>query len=122
MCIRDRFGLGQGGVSILACISGLAAVAILIWLTLGGASRDRWLSCTLGLILGGILGNLYDRLGLWGERGVRDFILFRYEQYTWPNFNVADMLLICGAALMMWHAFRAEQLAKEKEKVQELAA
>jgi len=106
------FGFGQGGVFVLAIISALAAVALLIWLTVGGASRDRWLSLTLGLILGGILGNLYDRLGIWGERGVRDFILFRYKSHTWPNFNVADMLLICGAALMMWHAFRAEQQAK----------
>jgi signal peptidase II len=64
--------------------------------------------------MAGIFGNLYDRLGLWDasglapeyEHGVRDWILFRYQQYTWPNFNIADCLLVCGAGLLMWHAWR----------------
>ena len=116
------FGFGTGAVAIFAAISALATVGIFLWLTIGGASRDRWLSVTLGLILGGVLGNLYDRMGLWGQQGVRDFILFRYKSLTWPNFNVADMLLICGAAMMMWHAFRMEAIAREEAKVAEESA
>ena len=115
------FGIGKGGVAIFAAISGLATLGIFIWLTVGGASHDRWLSVTLGLILGGVLGNLYDRMGLWGHQGVRDFILFRYKSFTWPNFNIADMLLICGAAMMMWHAFRMEAVAKGEAKAAEAA-
>ena len=110
------FGFGTGAVAIFAVISALATVGIFIWRTIGGASRDRWLSVTLGLILGGVLGNLYDRMGLWGQQGVRDFILFRYKSFTWPNFNIADMLLICGAAMMMWHAFRMEAEEKAAEE------
>jgi len=116
------FGIGKGGVAIFAVISGLATLGIFLWLTIGGASRDRWLSVTLGLILGGVLGNLYDRMGLWGEQGVRDFILFRYKSFTWPNFNIADMLLICGAAMMMWHAFRMEAIARQEEAAAEESA
>jgi len=108
------FGMFHGNTLPLAIISCFAVGGVLWWLTLGGASRDRLLAVILGLILGGILGNLYDRLGLWGVHGVRDWILFRYEQYVWPNFNVADMLLICGAVLMMWHAYRSE-LAERQE-------
>ena len=116
------FGIGKGGVAIFAAISGLATLGIFIWLTIGGASRDRWLSVTLGLILGGVLGNLYDRMGLWGHQGVRDFILFRYKSFTWPNFNIADMLLICGAAMMMWHAFRMDAADRQEKKAAELLA
>jgi signal peptidase II len=63
----------------------------------------------MGLVAGGILGNLYDRLGMHGLEppnagGVRDWILFRYKQYTWPNFNIADSLLVVGAIMLGYHA------------------
>lgn len=102
------FGMFSGNPLPLAIISLIAIVGILWWMTLGGASHDRFLSIILGLILGGILGNLYDRLGLWGIRGVRDWILFKYRDHVWPNFNIADMLLVCGAGLMMFQAYRAD--------------
>jgi signal peptidase II len=70
------------------------------------------------VITGGILGNLYDRLGLWDHRGlppelhhgVRDWILFVWPEVRlrifnpWPNFNLADSLLVCGAILLVLHA------------------
>jgi signal peptidase II len=64
-----------------------------------------WLTVTLGLVTGGILGNLYDRLNLHRlpvpfAGGVRDWILLRYGQYTWPNFNIADSLLVAGAIML----------------------
>lgn len=107
------FGMGQGGVGVLAIISLLAAIGVFVWLTWGGASHDRFISFVLGLITGGILGNMYDRMGLWGTQAVRDWILFQYnEQYVWPNFNIADSLLVVGAGLMMWHAFRQDAIEK----------
>jgi signal peptidase II len=74
------------------------------------------LTIALGCVMGGIGGNLYDRLGFWQEPGVagafrnevRDWILFRYQNYTWPNFNIADSLLVCGACLLLWHGLRGE--------------
>jgi signal peptidase II len=36
---------------------------------------------------------------------VRDWILLRYGAFTWPNFNIADSLLVCGAGLLLWHSF-----------------
>ena len=79
------------------------------------AAVDWLLTVALGAVMAGILGNLYDRLGLWtlpGKTGptihaVRDFILVQYPPWTWPNFNLADSSLVCGAALLMWHAFRS---------------
>lgn len=110
------FGMGQGKVWLFATLSVAAALGILYWLFVVGAANDWLLTLALGAVMAGILGNLNDRLGLWtmpgrpGERvyAVRDWILFKYEDWSWPNFNLADSFLVCGAALLMWHAFRSE--------------
>ncbi len=62
------FGLGQGMVPVFAALSVAAAVAIFCWLFLAGAGSDRFLTLALGCVTAGILGNLYDRLGLPGLR------------------------------------------------------
>ncbi|HVX61964.1 MAG TPA: signal peptidase II [Pirellulales bacterium] len=110
------FGMGQGMVWLFAALSIAAAFAIVYWLFIAGAARDLLLTVALGCVMGGILGNLYDRLGLWtlaelpGKRiyAVRDWILFQYHGWVWPNFNLADSLLVCGAALLVWHTYRSE--------------
>lgn len=97
------FGLGgsqKGNANgFFAVISVAAALAILVWGTRKGPAQERWLSAALGLILGGTLGNLYDRL-VFG--GVRDFLYFYYIE--WPVFNVADCCLVVGAGLLMVQA------------------
>ncbi len=58
------------------------------------------------------LRQMYDRVGMWQEdwmpkewsSGVRDWILFRYKEYTWPNFNIADSLLVCGTIVLGWRS------------------
>jgi signal peptidase II len=114
------FGMGAGHSQGFALLSVAAAVGILVWLTYGGAARDRWLTIALGLITGGIIGNLYDRVGLWHvgdvpdpfRNNVRDWILFQYpapwqnwEIVPWPNFNIADSCLVVGACILVVHAF-----------------
>lgn len=121
------FGYGAGKSMWFAVVSIVAAIGILVYARLG-ALRDRLLTVSLGAILGGIGGNLYDRLGLWSRNNpppapwsgneVRDWILFRYQQYTWPNFNIADSLLVFGAAMLLWHAWlhRADGEPSSPEK------
>ena len=114
------FGFGQGNVGLFALFSIAAAVAIPIWLFFFRAAVDRWLTVAMGLVIGGVLGNLYDRLGFsgldWGtfdpsrsgERvyAVRDWMLLQWnDQWVWPNFNVADSLLVAGACILLVHAF-----------------
>ncbi|WP_425617531.1 signal peptidase II [Anatilimnocola sp. NA78] len=107
------FGLGAGYWWLFSILSVVAAVAIVVWLFYFRAAHDRLLNVALACVMAGIFGNLYDRLGLWDasglpaeyEHGVRDWILFRYRQHTWPNFNIADCLLVCGAGLLMLHAW-----------------
>jgi lipoprotein signal peptidase len=110
-------GAGQKGTAngFFAGVSLLAAVVILIWGTRSGPSRERWLSAALGLILGGTLGNLYDR-AVFG--GVRDFMYFYYIE--WPVFNFADCCLVVGAGLLLVQALfipqpHAEPAATESE-------
>jgi signal peptidase II len=111
------FGMGEAiGPSGFAVISIIAGLAFIWWGLFGDASRDRTLSITLGAILGGIGGNLYDRMGFWGEQAVRDWILFRYKEYVWPNFNIADCLLVCGAISFFLLAFRQEAKGEEKQE------
>lgn len=113
------FGIGQGKVALFAILSVVAAIAIFAWLFIAGAARDRLLTFTMGLVTAGIFGNLYDRLGMhaleWhGNFGshqigepvyaVRDFIVVMLGTYQWPNFNIADCCLVCGAILLAWHA------------------
>ncbi len=104
--------MGQGHTSFLAVVSVGALVAILCWLWLGKATDSWLLTIALGLMLAGVMGNLYDRLGYWGMQGVRDWILLAYGRFTWPNFNVADMCLVCGAGILLLHSFQVERAAK----------
>ena len=114
------FGMGQGMVVVFAALSVAAALGIFFWLFCAGAARDWLLTVALGCVTAGILGNLYDRLGLPGlvwrftsqlhntgdtVYAVRDWILVMIGDWPWPSFNIADSLLVCGAAILLWHAF-----------------
>ncbi len=114
------FGMGQGMVWFFALLSMAAALAICWWLFVAGAARQWLLTVALSAIMAGILGNLYDRVGLpgliWTDTNalhktgdpvfaVRDWILVMLGTFHWPNFNIADSLLVCGALVLIWHAF-----------------
>jgi signal peptidase II len=64
---------------------------------------SRMLCAGLALILGGALGNLWDRIVI-GK--VVDFLLFHYGAWSWPAFNVADSAITVGAALLILDSFR----------------
>ena len=118
------FGMGQGQSFWFAILSLVAAVGILCWLFIAGAAEDLLLTISLGSVMGGIIGNLYDRLGWWHgadvfsghQYGVRDWILLTYQNhYHWPNFNIADSLLMLGAGLLLWHAYTQPEQSKQLE-------
>jgi signal peptidase II len=92
----SKKGTANGGFAV---ISVLAAVAIVVWGTRAHTARERGLMVALGLILGGTVGNLFDRL-VFG--GVRDFLYF--YKIDWPVFNVADCCLVVGAGILLVQA------------------
>ncbi len=126
------FGMGQGLTPILAALAIVAVVAVVVWMFGFGAARDRLLTVTLAVITAGIVGNLYDRLGMPGltwprwhpQAGqqvyaVRDFIvMFQFGDWHWPNYNIADSCLVCGAGLLIWHSL----CAKSSDAKEPLAA
>ena len=78
------------------------------------APGDRFSALSLGLILGGAVGNLIDRVRH-GE--VVDFLHFRlWGGYTWPDFNLADSFIVVGVILLV-----IELLATEGESREEAA-
>src|ERR1051325_8896994 len=119
------FGLGNadadsgGWNTFFLVISILAAVLIVFWATRPSVVQDRFLSLALGLILGGTLGNLYDRFVF---DGVRYFLHFFYEGHNWPDFNIADCCLVCGATLLMVHSVFAKEPAGAPAQPKAVAA
>jgi signal peptidase II len=65
--------------------------------------HQRLFALALSLVLAGAVGNVIDRV-LHGA--VIDFLDFHAYGYHWPAFNVADSAISCGAALLIWDAFR----------------
>lgn len=96
------FGLDPATMAnmVFAVVSLLAVLAITYWSTRSSTASDWCLCASLGLILAGTLGNLYDRLVF---DGVRDFLYFHWFEF--PVFNIADSCLVCGAFLLLVQAF-----------------
>jgi len=83
---------------------GVAAVAaVVILYLLRRHWRDTLFGVALSLILGGALGNLWDRVAL-GH--VVDFLDFHAAGWHWPAFNLADSAISVGAALLVWDGLR----------------
>lgn len=80
----------------------IVSMVIAIWIArlVAGKVRHRhWELLGLSLILGGAVGNLYDRIAL-GH--VVDFIVWHYQNYYWPTFNIADAAICVGAAVLIY--------------------
>jgi signal peptidase II len=78
-------------------IAGVISVLMLVWLMML-QPNSRVMSIAISLILGGALGNLYDRI-VAGE--VTDFIDAHYHELHWPVFNIADTAVTLGVFLLM---------------------
>jgi signal peptidase II len=86
----------------------VAAVIVFYYRYLSG---DRWLiQASLGLQLGGALGNLLDRV-CYGH--VIDFVDFK----VWPVFNLADTAIVVAVTILAWHLWRYERLSAEGSEV-----
>lgn len=81
------FGVVAIGISII----------VVRWL-LKLKKSQIWLSVSLALILGGALGNLYDRIVY---HYVIDFLDFYYQAWHWPAFNIADSAICVGAIMLV---------------------
>jgi signal peptidase II len=100
------------GILILFSICALVVVTVLLWknshaMTVTGVG--------LSLVLGGAVGNLWDRLF---ARHVVDFLDFYIGSYHWPAFNVADAAIVSGAVLLVSEIVFARNPKQEAKTIQ----
>ncbi len=86
----------------LSSVAVVVSVMLISWLR-RLRKHEAWQACSLALILGGALGNLYDRLA---HGYVVDFILLHYDRFYFPAFNLADCGITLGAAMLILDMFR----------------
>jgi signal peptidase II len=96
------------GLLVLFSVVALVIVSALLW----RSSHSMTASAVgVSLILGGALGNLWDRL-LSGR--VVDFLLVYIGSYEWPAFNLADSAIVVGAGLLVFEILFTKESATEK--------
>ena len=91
-------------------IATIACIVFVVWLS-KTPKENKILSVGFALMLSGALGNLIDRV-LFGY--VIDFLDFYVGNAHWPAFNVADSVILIGAALMIIDSFKAERAKKSE--------
>jgi signal peptidase II len=92
--LDDHGDAGRWGLSIV----GIVAATLVIYFFWRTPRTDDRILGALVLLLGGIAGNVTDRVRL---GFVVDFIDVQFGSWHYPTFNVADMAIVCGAGLIM---------------------
>lgn len=87
--------LGAEGAWLLA-VGAAAVVAMLLWWLARAGSQVE--ACGIGLIIGGALGNVVDRLR---QGAVTDWLDLHVADWHWPIFNLADVAIVSGVALLL---------------------
>lgn len=97
----------------LAGVALAVSLVVAVWLTRLKRS-ELMLGIALGLVLGGGLGNLIDRVSL---GYVVDFISWHYNDWYWPAFNIADSAICVGAVLLVWDSFLPKPVSRVASKL-----
>ena len=85
--------------SVLAAFAGLATLAMAVWIA--RAATGNLMAASVGLIMGGAIGNAIDRLWL---GGVADFYLLHAYGYSWYVFNLADAAIVAGVIGLLYES------------------
>ncbi|HXR12020.1 MAG TPA: signal peptidase II [Gaiellaceae bacterium] len=101
------FGLFASATPIVIVLTGIAVAWMLVFFARSGA-RHPVLPVALGLVIGGSLSNLVDRVRL---GYVTDFIDLRY----WPAFNLADSFIVVGVAILLGTLLAAERPRRSRD-------
>jgi signal peptidase II len=101
------YGLFQQGTEFgrwaLVAIALVSTVALGVWMA---RATNRLLTVSLGLILGGAIGNAIDRIAY---GAVFDFVHLHVGEWSWYVFNVADAAIVFGVVGLIWDAFVASR-------------
>src|SRR6266536_648816 len=104
------YGLLQQQTALggLILLLGKAVAVILLWISLA-RTRTRLAALSLGLIIGGAIGNAVDRLAY---GAVADFVHFHVGSFSWYVFNLADAAIVAGVAGLIYESFFGDRAAK----------
>jgi len=91
---------------LLSALAIAISVVLIVWLK---RAETRLLALALGIVIGGAIGNVIDRV-IWGH--VYDFLDFHVAGYHWPAFNVADSAISIGVVLILIDGFIAKKPAE----------
>ena len=92
----------------LILLGGKAVALVLLWVWLA-RTESKLAALSLGLIIGGAIGNAVDRLAY---GAVADFVHFHVGNFSWYVFNLADAAIIAGVAGLLYETFRGGSAAK----------
>jgi signal peptidase II len=98
--ISYGIGHGQVGQHVLVLLALVAALALTVWLARG--ATNAIMAVSIGLIVGGALGNAIDRLYL---GGVADFFSLHAFGFYWYVFNIADVAIVAGVLGLLYDSF-----------------
>ncbi|MCL1865619.1 MAG: signal peptidase II [Spirochaetes bacterium] len=102
------FGIMQGHQLFFLIVS-IIVLIIMIFYYFYEKNMPQLFRIAMALIIGGAAGNIFDRL-ISGRPGVVDFISIGVDGvYRWPTFNIADMLIIAGALLLVIVVYREDK-------------
>ena len=87
---------------VVVSISSFVIIAVYFFLV---RHESRWATLAFALVLGGALGNTWDRLT---QGFVVDFLDFYYGPYHWPTFNLADAMITVGICMLLLHLLGAQ--------------
>ena len=97
------YGLFQAGSSaqvwFLVAVKAAITLALVVWLW---RNRDGLVAVALGLLIGGAIGNTIDRVAY---GAVVDFVSLHAAGFYWYVFNIADVWVVAGVALLLYDAF-----------------
>lgn len=105
---------GTAGARWFLTVIGIIALGAIVWMLVKAKDDQRRLAIGLGLVAGGAIGNLIDRI-LYGK--VTDFVVWKWYEHEWPTFNVADAALCVGVGLLfldMHKQAKEEKLAQKQ--------
>lgn len=118
----SAFSLFEGGpvARVLLSVVAVIALVVMVYLVRGARDEQRGLVVALGLMAGGALGNLVERIAF-GK--VTDFILWHWgTQAYWPVFNIADAALVAAVPMFLYFGYRAEKAHKAEKVARESSA